>query len=90
MSPKQAANAMAIRSALGVGKCLGRALAAEAPNGSVATSDARPFAIDGLALKSSGFMITVSVIILIVSLSLVVTTEVFRRRAERRLEAPAA
>ena len=35
-------------------------------------------------------LIAVSVIILIVSLSLVVTTEVFRRRAERRLEAPAA
>lgn len=62
VSPKQAADAMQIRSDLGVGKCLGRALAAEAPNGSVATSDARPFAIDGLALKSSGFMITVSVI----------------------------
>ncbi len=35
-------------------------------------------------------LIAVSVIILIVSLSLVVTTEVFRRRAERRLETPAA
>jgi spermidine/putrescine transport system permease protein len=35
-------------------------------------------------------LIAVSVIILIVSLALVVTTEAFRRRAERRLETPAA
>jgi spermidine/putrescine transport system permease protein len=35
-------------------------------------------------------LIAVSVIILIVSLSLVVTTEAFRRRSERKLEAPAA
>jgi hypothetical protein len=62
VSPKQAANAIKIRSALGVGKCLGRALAAEAPNGSVATSTAEAYSIKGLALPSQGFRIKVTVI----------------------------
>jgi len=62
LTPKQAANAVQIRSALGVGKCLGQALAAEAPNGSTTTSNVKPFAIKGLALKSNGFLITISVI----------------------------
>jgi hypothetical protein len=62
VTPKQAADAVVIRSDIGVGKCLGRALAAEAPNGSVTTSTADPFSIKGLALPSKGFLITVKVI----------------------------
>ena len=62
LTPKQAADAVQIRSAVGVGKCLGQALASEAPNGSVTTSGAKPFSIQGLALKSNGLLITVSVI----------------------------
>jgi hypothetical protein len=62
VTPKQAADAMQIRSALGVGTCLGRALAAEAPNGSVATSTAKPYSVKGLALPSQGFLIKVTVI----------------------------
>jgi hypothetical protein len=61
-TPQQAATAVTIRSALGAGRCLGAALAAEAPNGSVATSSVEKFSIDGLALPSQGFLITVKVV----------------------------
>ena len=52
---------MKIRSQVGVGKCLGRTLASEAPFGSKATSTARPFSLQGLALPSKGFEIIVNV-----------------------------
>lgn len=58
----EARTAATIRSKLGVGKCLGAALASEAPNGSFATSSAKAFSISGLALPAKGFTITVDVI----------------------------
>src|SRR5262245_44803067 len=59
----QAKQAVAIRSKLGAGKCLGEALKAETPNGSMATSSARVFSVDGLALRSTGYKVTVKVIV---------------------------
>jgi hypothetical protein len=59
----QAKQALAIRSKLGAGKCLGTVLAAEAPNGAVATSSAKPFSIGGLALPSTGYKVDVRVIV---------------------------
>lgn len=58
----QAKQAVAIRSKLGAGKCLGDALKAETPNGSIASSSAKLFSIDGLALPSTGYKVTVKVI----------------------------
>lgn len=58
----QAKQALTIRSKLGVAKCLGEALRAETPSGSVATSTAKLFTIDGLALPSQGYKVTVKVV----------------------------
>lgn len=58
----EATTAVAIRSQIGVGKCLGAALASEAPNGSFTTSTATAFSISGLALPAKGFKITVRVV----------------------------
>lgn len=49
-------------SKVGYGRCLGTALAAEAPTGSFATSSAAVLSITGLALPTNGFRITVKVI----------------------------
>ena len=62
-SDAQAKQALAIRSKLGVAQCLGKTLEAETPNGSVATSSAKLFSIDGLALPSKGYKVTVKVIV---------------------------
>lgn len=62
VTPKQATTAVALRSALGAGRCLAATLAAEGPNGSVATSSVKKFSVDGLALPSQGFVITVKVV----------------------------
>jgi hypothetical protein len=59
----QAKQAVTIRSKLGAAKCLGKALEAETPNGSIASSSAKSFSIDGLALPSQGFKVTVKVIL---------------------------
>jgi hypothetical protein len=63
VAPQQARQAIAIRSALGVGRCVAAALAAGAPNGAVTATKVKPFSIDGLALPSKGFLITVTVIV---------------------------
>ena len=60
-TPTQAATAVKIRSQLGAGKCLGKTLASEAPFGQKATSTAKPFSLQGLALPSKGFKIIVHV-----------------------------
>jgi hypothetical protein len=57
----QAKQALTIRSKLGVGKCLGEALKAETPSGTIATSTTKLFTIDGLALPSQGYKVTVKV-----------------------------
>jgi hypothetical protein len=60
-TPSQAATALKIRSQVGVGTCLGKTLASEAPFGSKATSTATAFSLAGLALSSKGFKIVVKV-----------------------------
>ena len=57
----QAVTAVKVRTQLGVGKCLGKTLASEAPFGSKATSSAKVFSLTGLALPSTGFTIAVKV-----------------------------
>jgi len=57
----QAVEAVKIRSQVGVGTCLGKTLASEAPFGSKATSTATAFSLAGLALPSKGFKIVVNV-----------------------------
>ncbi len=57
----QAVIAVKTRTQLGVGKCLGKTLASEAPFGSKATSSATALSLTGLALPSKGFTITVKV-----------------------------
>jgi hypothetical protein len=57
----QARRALTIRSKLGVAKCLGETLVAETPGGTVATSSAKLFTIDGLPLPAQGYKVTVKV-----------------------------
>lgn len=59
----QAKQALTIRSKLGAAKCLGTVLEAEAPTNAVASSSAELFTIDGLALPSLGYKVTVMVTI---------------------------
>ena len=60
-TPTEAVTAAKIRSQIGVGTCLGKTLASEAPFGSKATSTAEAFSLAGLALPSKGFKIIVKV-----------------------------
>jgi len=59
----QAKQALTIRSKLGAAKCLGKVLEAEAPTNAVSSSSAELFTIDGLALPSVGYRVTVNVTI---------------------------
>lgn len=58
----QAAAAVKKRATLGYARCLGKTLASEAPFGSKATSGAKALAVNGLALPTHGFRITVKIV----------------------------
>src|SRR5262249_57808253 len=62
-SEAQAKQALAIRSKIGVAKCLGTTLRAETPNGSVATSSAKLFSIGGPGPPAEGYKVTGQVVL---------------------------